>query len=55
MIREAPWMAVAFEEGETRWKWGRVKEGDGGITTIRRLALICHPWLVTLIRGVLLL
>lgn len=29
--REAPWMAVAFEEGETRWKWGRVKEGDGGI------------------------
>ncbi|UKY37646.1 TIGR02594 family protein [Pantoea dispersa] len=29
--REAPWMAVAFEEGETRWKWGQVKEGDGGI------------------------
>lgn len=29
--REAPWMAVAFEEGENRWKWGRVKEGDGGI------------------------
>ncbi|MCM6693634.1 LysM peptidoglycan-binding domain-containing protein [Klebsiella pneumoniae] len=53
--REAPWMAVAFEEGDTRWKWGRVKEGDGGINSIRRQALICHQWLVTLIRGVLLL
>jgi len=29
--REAPWMAVALEEGDARWKWKRVKEGDGGI------------------------
>ncbi|MCU2345482.1 TIGR02594 family protein [Enterobacter roggenkampii] len=49
--REAPWMAVAFEEGETRWKWGRVKEGDGGInyhkkTGINMSSMVgnSNPW-----------
>ena len=37
--REAPWMAVAFEEGETRWKWERVKEGDGGINHHRKTGI----------------
>ena len=49
--REAPWMAVAFEEGDTRWKWGRVKEGDGGInyhkkTGINMSSMVgdSNPW-----------
>ncbi|MHB2093305.1 TIGR02594 family protein [Pantoea dispersa] len=49
--REAPWMAVAFEEGETRWKWGQVKEGDGGInyhkkTGINMSSMVgnSNPW-----------
>lgn len=29
--KEAPWMVVAYEEAEKRWKWGRVKEANGGI------------------------
>lgn len=32
-------MAVAFEEGETRWKWERVKEGDGGINNHRKTGI----------------
>ena len=44
-------MAVAFEEGDTRWKWGRVKEGDGGInyhkkTGINMSSMVgdSNPW-----------
>lgn len=54
--REAPWMAVAFEEGETRWKWGRVKEGDGGInyhkkTGINMSSMVgnSNPWCASFI------
>lgn len=54
--REAPWMAVAFEEGETRWKWGRVKEGDGGInyhkkTGINMASMVgnSNPWCASFI------
>ena len=54
--REAPWMAVAFEEGETRWKWGRVKEGDGGInyhkrTGVNMLSMVgnSNPWCASFI------
>ncbi|MBS0967814.1 TIGR02594 family protein [Nissabacter archeti] len=28
---QAPWMKVAYQEGKYRWKWGAVKENDGGI------------------------
>ncbi|PIF23922.1 TIGR02594 family protein [Candidatus Pantoea floridensis] len=49
--REAPWMAVAFEEGKNRWKWGRVREGDGGInyhkkTGINMSSMVgdSNPW-----------
>ncbi|WP_431616071.1 TIGR02594 family protein [Enterobacter roggenkampii] len=54
--REAPWMAVAFEEGETRWKWGRVKKGDGGInyhkkTGINMSSMVgnSNPWCASFI------
>ena len=54
--REAPWMAVAFEEGDTRWKWGRVKEGDGGInyhkkTGINMSSMVgnSNPWCASFI------
>ncbi|WP_370967615.1 TIGR02594 family protein [Enterobacter wuhouensis] len=54
--REAPWMAVAFEEGETRWKWGRIKEGDGGInyhkkTGINMSSMVgnSNPWCASFI------
>lgn len=54
--KEAPWMAVAFEEGETRWKWGRVKEGDGGInyhkkTGINMSSMVgnSNPWCASFI------
>jgi len=54
--REAPWMAVAFEEGETRWKWGRVKEGDCGInyhkkTGINMSSMVgnSNPWCASFI------
>ncbi|SPZ51993.1 Membrane-bound lytic murein transglycosylase D precursor [Serratia quinivorans] len=54
--REAPWMAVAYEEGETRWKWGRVKEGDGGInyhkkTGINMSSMVgnSNPWCASFI------
>lgn len=49
-------MAVAFEEGETRWKWGRVKEGDGGInyhkkTGINMSSMVgnSNPWCASFI------
>lgn len=49
--REAPWMAVAFEEGKNRWKWGRVREGDGRInyhkkTGINMSSMVgnSNPW-----------
>ncbi|MGQ8774290.1 TIGR02594 family protein [Serratia sp. NA_112.1] len=54
--REAPWMAVAFEEGENRWKWGKVKEGDGGInyhkkTGINMASMVgnSNPWCASFI------
>ncbi|KAB8308349.1 TIGR02594 family protein [Erwinia endophytica] len=54
--REAPWMAVAFEEGDNRWKWGRVKEGDGGInyhkkTGINMSSMVgnSNPWCASFI------
>ena len=28
---QAPWMKIALREGEERWKWGKVKENNGGI------------------------
>lgn len=32
-------MVVVFEEGEIRWKWGCVKEGDGGINYYKKIGI----------------
>ncbi|WP_222864787.1 muramidase family protein, partial [Serratia marcescens] len=29
--KQAPWMEIAVKEARDRWKWGKVKEADGGI------------------------
>jgi uncharacterized protein (TIGR02594 family) len=56
MIRERLHGWRLFEEGETRWKWGRVKEGDGGInyhkkTGINMSSMVgnSNPWCASFI------
>lgn len=43
--KEAPWMVVAYEEAEKRWKWGRVKETNGGIN-YHKLTGVSNPTMV---------